>query len=347
MPLSDGVAAAPFVPPVAQEPSPASRPANVRRHAWLVRRIALGVVTLVAMSLIVFAATRALPGDAAQAILGPDATPQRLAAVRHQLGLDEPLARQYLDWVGGVARGDFGVSMAAHRPVASLLADPARNSAVLVLLAFLIVVPLSFGLAIVAALRPGRLFDRTLSVASGMAVGLPEFVIAVFLVTLLSTTVLKLFPAVALIPPGDSPLSHLDEMALPLATVAAVSVPYLTRLLRAAIGDALESPYAEMARLQGFPERAVVARHALPNALIPAIQGIALTVSYIAGGIVVVEYVFSYPGLGSALADSIASRDLPMVQATVLVLASFYVVVNLLADVLTDWASPRLRPSLR
>jgi peptide/nickel transport system permease protein len=344
--LPDGAAAAPFVAPAAREPR-AARLLAARRDAWLVRRVALGVLTLAAMSVIVFAATRALPGDAAQSILGPDATPQRLAAVRHQLGLDEPLGRQYLDWVGGVLHGDFGVSMAAHRPVASLLADPARNSALLVLLAFAVVVPLSFALAIAAALRPRRLLDRSVAAASGIAVGLPEFVIAIVLVTLFATTVFHLFPAVALVPPGESPLSHLDVMVLPVATVAAVCVPYLTRLLRAAIGDALDAPYAEMARLQGFSERAVVARHVLPNALIPAIQGIALTVSYVAGGIVVVEYVFSYPGLGSALADAIASRDLPMVQATVLVLASFYVLVNLLADVLTAWASPRLRSSVR
>lgn len=310
---------------------------------WFVRRVMLAVITLCLVSVIVFGATQALPGDAAQAILGPNATLQQVAALRHELGLDKPLAEQYGHWLERSLRGDFGRSMTAKRSVSSLLGDPLRNSGILVLLAAGIVIPLSFLVATLAALRPGHVLDRLIELVSLVCVGVPEFVVGLALVTMFATTVWKVFPAVALIPPGASPLDHLDKMVLPVVTLVLVCVPYLSRLLRATMVEALESPYAEMACLHGLPERRVVTRHVLPNTLVPTIQGSALTLAYLAGGIVVVEYLFSYPGLGSTLVDAVSTRDLPMVQATVLILAAFYVVVNLLADVLTVVVTPKLR----
>jgi peptide/nickel transport system permease protein len=317
------------------------------RHAWLARRALLALVTLVLVSVVVFAATQALPGDAAHSILGPDATPARVAALRDRLGLDRPLAEQYAHWLGGSVQGDFGRSIVSDERVSSLLAAPLLNSAVLVLLAALIVIPLVFVVASLAGLRPGGVVDRSIELGSLVFVGIPEFVIGLVLVTLFATTVWKILPAVALIPPGDSPLSHPAEMVLPVCTLVLVCIPYLARLLGAAMADALDSPYAELARLRGVPEHRVIVRHVLPNALVPAIQGAALTLAYLAGGIVVVEYLFGYPGLGSALVDAVSTRDLPTVQAVALILAAFYVVVNLAADVLTHTVSPRLRTAGR
>ncbi len=317
------------------------------RHAWLVRRGLLAVLTLALVSVVVFAATQALPGDAAHAILGPDATPARVAALRDQLGLDRSLPAQYWSWLGRSVRGDFGRSLVAGQPVSSLLAGPVRNSAVLMLLAALIAIPLAFVVASIAAMRAGGIVDDVIEVVSLVLVGVPEFVVGLVLVTLFATTFWRILPALALIPPGDSPLGHPAEMVLPVCTLVLVCVPYLARLLRAAMADALVSPYAEAARLQGLPERRVVVRHVLPNALVPAIQGSALTLAHLAGGIVVVEYLFAYPGLGSQLVDAVSTRDLPTVQAAVLILAAFYVVVNLAADVLTHQMTPRLRTAAR
>lgn len=310
---------------------------------WVIRRLLIALVTLVLVSVLVFTATQALPGDAARAILGQSATPEQVEQLREQLGLDRSIPRQYSVWLGALVRGDFGTSLQNGEPVADLVDDRIAASAVLVLLTALIAIPLALLAGAYAAVRRDRGFDRALQAATLALTAIPEFVIGLVLVALLATSALQLLPAVALIPSGDNPLQHPREIALPVLTLALAVLPYLSRLVRASMIDALESDYVQMARLKGMPERLVLRRHALPNALVPAVQATALTLAYLTGGVVVVEFLFSYPGLGSALTDAIAARNLPVVQAIVLVFAAAYLAFNLLADLLVVALTPRLR----
>lgn len=322
-------------------------PRRSRRHLWILRRLGIAVITLLLVSLIVFVATQALPNDPAKAILGRDATPERLAQLRADLGLNRPAIDQYTDWLDGAVVGDLGTSLAAQRPVSDLVWERFRNSAELVFLATLFILPLSFLLGVLSAVKRDGLFDTSSNVISLILNSLPEFVIGVIFVILLGTTVFTVFPSVALFPAGESPFEHPNEMVLPVATLVAVSVPYLMRLVRASMIDVLESDYVQMARLKGVSERRILLRHALPNALVPTIQGTALILAYLAGGIVVIEYLFRFPGIGGLLTEAISARDLPVIQACVLLLAAVYIVVNLVADILTVYVSPRLRTAGR
>lgn len=311
--------------------------------AWIVRRIGLALVILFCVSVLVFAATVALPGDTAYAILGPDATPARVRVLRAQLGLDDPLVEQYGRWIGGVLTGDLGTSLANREPVWDLIGHRLLNSALLVALTGLLVIPLAFGLGVLSAARRDGALDNALLAAALGLVALPEFVIGFVLVILFGTTVWKVLPAVALIPPGDSPLSHLEALVLPVASLVLTVFPYLFRLIRASTIDALQSEYVRMARLKGMPERLVLLRHAMPNALVPGIQGAALSLAYLTGGIVVIEFLFGYPGLGRALTDAVSNRDVPVIQAVVLIFSTAYLTFTLIADVLTVMLTPRLR----
>jgi peptide/nickel transport system permease protein len=314
---------------------------------WLARRTAVGLLTLVIVSIIVFVATQALPTDPARAILGKDATPASVAALRHELGLNRPLLSQYWSWATGVLHGDLGTSLAAREPVATLIGDRLEASSILVACSAAVIVPLALLLGCWCAVRRNRVEDHAASVISLVLNALPEFVVGMFLVILLSTSVFHLLPAVSVFTPGDSPLKHPSAIALPLLTLVIVSVPYLFRLVRASMIEALDSDYVEAARLRGLSETTLVIRHALPNSLVPLIQGVAVNLAYLAGGIVVVEFLFRYPGVGSGFVDAMSNRDLPTIQAIVLVLAAFYVAVNLFADFLTVLASPRLRSADR
>jgi peptide/nickel transport system permease protein len=314
---------------------------------WLLRRLAQGAGVLFVVSLIVFFATQALPADPARAILGREATPERLEALRAQLGLDRPVVEQYADWLGGAATLDFGDSLAASEPVGSLVGGPLANSLVLLLLTAAIAIPLSILIGGLAALRRDRLLDKSVLGAMLLLTAVPEFVIGLVLVILFSTTVLTVLPAVVLIPPGTSPLAHPDELVLPVATLVLAVVPYLSRLVRSSMIDALASDYVEMARLKGMPERIVVRRHAIPNALVPTVQASAIVLAYLLAGIVVVEFIFRYPGLGTELTEAVDARDLPVIQAVVLIFATGAVLFNLLADVLTVLLTPRLRTAPR
>jgi peptide/nickel transport system permease protein len=304
-------------------------------------------VTLFLVSLIVFAATQALPGDPARAILGRTATPESLKTLRQQLHLNQPVGSQYAHWLKGLVTGDLGRSLAADQPVTKLIGRRVENSAFLMLIAALVSVPLSIALGSMAARRRDGPFDHTTSIVLLALAALPEFVVAIGLVVLFGTTVFHVLPAVSLIPPGEAPWRHLKELVLPaVALVLAVS-PYIARIMRASMVEVLESDYVEMARLKGLPERTVLWRHALPNGIAPAIQVIALNLAYLAGGIVVVEFVFGYPGIGGAFVDAVANRDLPVVQALAILIAAAYVVLNLCADVATILVSPRLRTSIK
>lgn len=310
------------------------------------RRLLLGVIVLVMISLVVFAATQALPGDPARAILGRSATPQSLAALRRHLHLDRPVIEQYLTWIAGLLHGNLGTSLAAQEPVTTLLAPRLVNSAVLVALSAVVSIPLSIAIGSWAALKRERIFDALSSNLLLVLAALPEFVVAVVLVILLATTVSNVLPAVSMIPPGSHPWDNVSGLILPALTLVIAVAPYVARIMRASMVEVLESDYVEMARLKGLPERTVMIRHALPNALGPVFQVIALNLAYLAGGIVVVEYVFNYTGIGSALQEAVVNHDLPVVQALAMLIAGVYVVLNLLADVATIVVTPRLRTRL-
>ena len=313
----------------------------------ILRRVGLGILTLFLVSVLVFAATQALPGDTARAILGRSATPERLKEVRERLGLDRPATTQYVEWLGNIVRGDLGDSLVAAAPVTSLLGDRVRNSAILVFLAAIISIPLSILIGSLSGLLRDRWFDSGVSLGSLALAALPEFVIGILLIMLFATQVFQIVPAVSRVDPNLPLYEQHDVLILPALTLVLAVAPYIIRILRASMVEVLESEYVQMARLKGMPERIVLQRHALPNAVIPAIQVIALNLAWLAGGVVVVEYLFNYPGIGSGLIYAVSNRDVPMIQAIVLLIASLYVGFNLIADILTILVSPRLRTGLQ
>ena len=311
-------------------------------------RIGLGMLTLFLVSVLVFVATQALPGDTARAILGREAAnTARYEALREQLGLNKPVAQQYLGWLGGVVTGDLGNSLAQDEPVTSLIGRRVVNSFILVFIAALLSIPISLFLGSLTALRRDTKFDTTVTIGSLSLAALPEFVIGIILLVLFATQVFKVLPAMSHVDPDVPIIQQLDLFILPALTLTLAVAPYITRILRASTIEVLESEYVMMARLKGLPERLVLNRHALPNALAPALQVMALNLAWLAGGVVVVEYLFNFPGIGSLLVDAVTNRDMPMVQAIVLIIAAVYVIANLTADILTILVSPRLRTGLR
>ncbi len=322
-------------------PSKAARPHPIRNT--LIRRSAIGVLTLVLVSILVFAATQILPGNAADAVLLNTATPARLHALEAQLHLNRPAVEQYWTWLTGILHGDFGTSLANGTSVGTLVGGRIVNSAVLVILAGVIGTVLGVGLGVLAAARRDSVLDHVLSVGALAITALPEFVVAVILVVIFAAVIWHLFPAVSVFVPGTAPWSNPSGLVLPVATLVIVIVPYLFRMMRASMIDALESDYVQMAQLKGVPKWRILLVHALPNGIAPAIQVIGLNFLYLAGGVVVVEYVFNYPGLGQALVSAVSDRDIPQIQCIVLVLAAFYVAVNIATDVISLAVSPRRR----
>ena len=318
------------------------------RGLWgfILRRLLLGLIVLILVSVLVFLATQALPTDPARAILGRSATPASLAALRRQLHLDRPVIEQYWTWVTGLLHGNLGTSLAAQEPVSTLLAPKLVNSAVLVALAAVLSIPLSIAIGAYAALKREKAFDQASSNLLLALAALPEFVVGLVLVILFATTVLHVLPAVSTIPPGSRPWNNWLALILPTLALVIAVAPYVARIMRASMIEVLESDYVEMARLKGLSERTVLIRHALPNALGPVLQVIALNLAYLAGGIIIVEFVFNYSGIGGATAEAVVNHDLPVIQALAILLAAVYVVVNLLADVATILVTPRLRTRL-
>ena len=314
---------------------------------FLVRRILLGLLTLFLVSIVVFAATQALPGNAATAILGRNATPARVAALTRQLHLNESAVSQYLHWLGNILHGNLGISAATQEPVTHYISSRIANSAFLVFVSAIVAIPLSIVLGVLMAMRRDKPVDHVISVTTLGLAALPDFVIGILLVVLLGTNVVHFLPAVSIIPPGEHAWNVPKEVILPAATLVLAVTPYISRIMRASMVEVLESDYVTMARLKGLPNRTVIWRHAVPNAIVPAIQVSALQLAYMAGGIVLVEYVFSYPGVGAALVDAVGNRDVPVVQALTLIIAAVYVVVNLGADLFTIAATPRLRTASR
>lgn len=313
---------------------------------FLALRVMLSLLTLFFVSVIIFSATQVLPGDAARAILGHEATPAGLAELRKELHLYRSPVRQYVDWIEGMAQFDLGQSLVEQRPVSAVIGSRIGNSAVLLLFAALSI-PFWVAIGALLAVRRDRPLDVVVSVIVLGLAALPEFVLAIILVLLFGTTVFHIFPAVSLIDPTHSIWGQLHKTVLLAITLALAVAPHIIRIMRASTIDVLESDYVEMARLKGLPERTVIIRHALPNAIAPAIQIIALSLAWVAGGVVVVEFVFGYAGIGSGLVDAVSGRDVPVVQALTLLIAAVYIVLNLAADVATILVSPRVRTSLK
>lgn len=313
---------------------------------FIIRRLVIGIVVLFLVSIVVFAATQALPGNPAQAILGRSATPSAVKALEGQLHLNRPVLEQYFSWLGGLFAGHFGQSLAAQEPVSKLLKPRLANSAFLVLISALISIPLSVLIGAYAALKRDKSFDVGSSVFLLVLAALPEFVVGLILTILFATSFSHILPATTALGPGKHAWNNLKGLVLPVATLVVAVTPYVSRVMRASMVEVLESEYVEMARMKGLPERRVLLRHALPNALGPTFQVIALSLAYLAGGIVVVEYVFNFPGIGSALQSAVTTHDLPVVQTLSMLIAAVYVLLNLLADVATILVTPKLRGQL-
>jgi peptide/nickel transport system permease protein len=314
---------------------------------FVLRRVAFGVLTLFVVSVVVFALTQALPSDPAQRILGREATEESLAAKRAELGFDKPAVEQYTDWLGGLLTGDPGNSYSNGQPIMDFLGDRIVNSLFLMGLAAVVSIPLSIVIGAYAALRRDRAFDNASSLGTLIVAGMPEFVIGTLLIVLFATNVFHVLPATVRIRPGEPPWSDWKGLVLPVATLTLAVVPYVARVMRASTIEVLESDYVEMARLKGIPERTVLWRHAIPNAVGPTLQVIALNVAYLVGGVVVVETLFNYTGIGLALVDAAREANLPVVQFLAMLIAAIYVITNLLADVGTILVTPRLRTRLR
>ena len=308
----------------------------------IARRLAFGVLALFIISLLIFLGVEALPGDLAQAILGHNATPETVAALRKELGLELPAYVRYGDWIGGILHGSFGHSLANKRPIVEMISGRLLNTLFLAGTAAIVAVPVALALGVLAALYRESWFDKLISIVTLSAISFPEFFLAYILIALFAVQ-LRIFPPISAIEPGEPLLDRLYDIALPAITMILVVVAYMMRMTRAAILSVMASPYIEMARLKGLTRRRVIVHHALPNALSPIINVVVLNLAYLVVGVVVVEVVFAYPGLGQMLVDAVSKRDLPVVQASCLIFASTYLLLNLLADVLAILANPRLR----
>jgi len=308
----------------------------------VVKRLGLGVLTIIVISLLIFLGVEALPGDVATAILGQEATPETVAAFRKELKLDLPPHVRYFAWLGDFLRGDMGTSLANKRPISELIFWRFRNTIFLAASAAVLAVPIAVILGILAALYRNSLFDRTISMVTLSTISFPEFFVAYILIALLSVQIV-IFPSISNINDQMSFWQKIHSIILPCLTLTLVVVAHMMRQTRAAIINILASPFIEMARLKGIKRMRVIVLHAFPNALSPVINVIALNLAYLVVGVVIVEVVFVYPGLGQLLVDSVSKRDIPVVQASGLIFAAVYVSLNLLADIMSILTNPRLR----
>lgn len=306
------------------------------------RRVALSVVTLLLVSLIIFAMLEVLPGDVATRILGRDATPEMLDQLRQELGLDRPAAVRYLAWLGGLATGDLGQSLVSSRPISEILAPRIFNTVMLSLYAFVLYLPLTVIPAVIQAMTRDRAPDHAFSVITLVLLSMPDFLLATILL-LAFVLWIPVLPAISLVDHSSSFGEYMSAMTLPAVTLAVVMAVYAVRMLRDNLIEVLDSDYVKMAELKGLSRARVLFRHALPNALVPTLNVTALNLAYLVGGVVVVERVFSYPGFGTLLVDSLQLRDLPAIEATVMIAALVYVGANLVADVAAILLNPRLR----
>ncbi|HWA48043.1 MAG TPA: ABC transporter permease [Dongiaceae bacterium] len=305
-------------------------------------RILLSLLTLLIVSLIIFAVLEVLPGDVATRILGRDATPEALELLRAKLGLNDPAPVRYFHWLSGLLSGDLGQSLASSRPVTEILGPRIYNTVLLSVYAFLLYVPLTVLPALIQAIRRDKPADHGLSIVTLVLLSMPDFLLATILLFTFVVLV-PILPAISLVDHSSSALDYLRAMTLPALTLAIVMAVYAVRMLRDNLIEVLDSDYVRMAELKGLSAKRVLLRHALPNALVPTLNVTALNLAYLVGGVVVVEKVFSYPGFGSLLVDSLQLRDLPVIETTVMIAALVYVAANLIADIAAILLNPRLR----
>jgi len=308
----------------------------------IAERILLSLLTLLLVSMFIFLMLEILPGDVASRILGRDATPESLAVLRAQLHLNEPALLRYGSWLGHLLTGDFGTSLVSNRPIADILGPRIFNTVLLSLYAFAIYLPLTVLPAMIQAIRRDRPIDHALSIVTLVLLSTPDFLLATILLITFVIAV-PILPAMSLVDEGSSAMEYIQAMTLPATTLAIVMAVYAVRMLRDNLIEVLDADYVRMAELKGLSARRVLIRHALPNALVPTLNVTALNLAYLVGGVVVVERIFSFPGFGSLLIDALQLRDLPLIEATIMISAAVYIVANLLADIGAILVNPRLR----
>ncbi len=310
----------------------------------IIRRFLLALVTLFIISIIIFIGVEALPGDTATAYLGQSATPESLKALREEFGLNTPAPQRYLNWLGDMLKGDLGDSMARRKPVSEIIGNQFRNTVVLAAAAAIIGIPLAIVLGVFAGLTRDKWPDILVSLVAILGMTLPGFVTATVLIYVFSIR-LGWFPAIALVSSNAPVREILPNIILPIITLTFVMVAHILRLVRTNMIEVMVSNYVQMARLKGVPAMKIVFLHALPNAMLPSINVIALTLAWLLGGVAIIETVFNYPGIGKLLINAIGDRDLALVQGIAMILASIYIGVNLIADLLALVLNPRLRTS--
>jgi peptide/nickel transport system permease protein len=314
----------------------------MRVLAFVGRRLGLLALVMAIVSVLIFGIVQVLPGDVAVMILGTSATPADLTALRQKLGLDRSAALRYADWVSGAVRGEWGTSLLYQVPVRPLVLERLRRSAVLAVLALAVAAPLAIGLGVLAALRRNGLFDQAVGLVTLVAVSLPEFIVGTVLILVLAFQ-FAIFPPSSLIDPRASPWSIAPKLVLPVLALVLALLAHMTRMTRASMLDVLEQPYIRAARLKGLRPRRVILRHALRNALLPTVGIVAINIGFLIGGIVVVETVFAYPGLGRLMVDAVNHRDVPVIQMAALLIALTYALANLAADLVYAYLDPRIR----
>jgi peptide/nickel transport system permease protein len=313
---------------------------------FILVRIALGFLSLIAVSILIFVATELLPGDVASAVLGQGATKETLAAYRIELGLDRPAFVRYWEWFTGAIQGDFGSALTNKREIFPELMKKFKNTLFLAGTAALIAVPLSVGLGILAAINEGKWQDRWANIVSLATISVPEFFIA-YLLILVFAVKLRWFPSLSTVFDSMGMGERLYKIALPALTLTMLVAAHMLRMTRSSVLSIMSQPYIEMAFLKGMPRSRVILKHALPNAAAPIISVIALNLAYLIVGVVVIEVVFVYPGVGEYMVNGVTKRDLPVVQACGLIFAATFIILNTVADVLAIIANPRLRKPTR
>lgn len=309
---------------------------------FLAVRVSLIAITLLVVSAAIFAVTEVLPGDIAWQVLGQGATPENLAVVRERLDLNRPAYVRYFDWVIHAVQGDLGDSYIQTRPIYEIVKPRIYNSAILAVFAFMVSVPTAVITGVWAGIRRDSWGDHAVSVSSLVAISVPEFVTGIFLIVIFSST-LGLLPSSSLLLPGTGPLSRPEILVLPALTLTGVLFAYIMRMTRANVIEVMDTHYVRTAILKGITMRRVIFRHVIPNAMIPTISIIAVSIGWMIGGLIIVENVFAYPGLGRLLLVAIQSRDVPLIQALALLIAAIYAVSNLIADLSYGLLNPRIR----
>lgn len=308
----------------------------------VLRRIFIGLVLIWVVSIFIFVLTQVLPGDAAQIRLGQQSTPESLAALRKELGLDRPLITQYFSWIGNLLIGNLGISAAGGATIQSLIGNRIGNTVFMTAIVTLISVPLSVILGLIAAMFPGRLIDRVITSGTLGLIAVPDFFVAIFLILFLAVQ-LGIVPAVSYLSGTEGFWKSVYVLALPIGTLVIVVSAQMIRMTRAGILNVMGSPYIEMAILKGVPRKRIILRHALLNAIGPIVNVIALNLAYLVSGVVVIETIFAYPGLAKLMVDGVQTRDIPLVQACGMIFCTTYVVLILIADIASIVSNPRLR----